>query len=457
IWLTDQSNGNAISGNAMKSCYYGVKFDHSRNNVLRNNSIIGDNLTLSTPFFQDRPPWIIGENYAVTGDVVEDFVNDVDTSNSVNGKTVYYWVNRQNSEVPADAGCIILVNCRGITVQNQHLLQNKYGVLLAWTTTSTIVGNSIENNAVGIYLLESSDNKIANNNIFVNHGVDDNEGHGIRVQSSSNNVISGNHVDSNLEAGICVSQSPGTKLIDNNITRNSKQGILIINKSNQFGVFRNSFSNNSGVSLRVADCTEGLIVGNSIMQRKYYALYLTGSLEGNRIYGNNFDGKKDNDTLQAYVSATSEHPTWDNGTIGNYWNTYLNVYPNASEIGTSGIGDTPFVIKPDGIDPFPLMAPIDPFAISVSETVSSLLPNPPQNGQNREGDNNELLPASYLMLAVVSVVIVAVAVTAVVRTRNHRVQRITAPSALASSQFPVFSAIRYAYQKCRCHQRQSKH
>jgi parallel beta-helix repeat protein len=457
IWLTDQSNGNAISGNSMNSCYFGVFFDHSRNNVVRNNSVIGDNHT-SIPLFQDMPPRILGENYAVTGDVLEDFINDVDTSNSANGKTVYYWVNRQNAEVPADAGCIILVNCRGITVKNQHLLQNKYGVLLAWTTASTIVGNSIENNAVGIYLLESSNNIIANNNIFVNHGGDSNEGHGIRIQSSSNNIISGNHVGFNHEAGICVSQSPGTNLLDNNITFNTKQGILIINKSNQFSVFRNSFSNNSGVSLRVADCTEGLIVGNSITQRKYYAIYLTGSLEGNRIYGNNFDGKKDNDTLQAYVSATSANPTWDNGTIGNYWNTYLNVYPNASEIGASGIGDTPFVINDGNIDHFPLMAPLDPFAISVPETVSSLLPmNPPQNGQNREGDNNELLSSSYLLIAVVSVVIVAVAVTAIVLTRNHRVQRTTAPNALTSMQFPVFSAISYAYQKCYCHQRQSNY
>ena len=209
--------------------------------------------------------------------------------------------------------------------------------------------------------------------------------------------------------------------------------------------------------MRVADCTEGLIVGNSITQRKYYAIYLTGSLEGNRIYGNNFNGKKDNDTLQAYVSATSANPTWDNGTIGNYWNTYLNVYPNASEIGTSGIGDTPFVIKPDGIDHFPLMTPIDPFTISVPETVSSLLPSLPQNGQNREGDNTELPPASYLVLAVVSVVIIAVAVTTVVLTRNHRMQRTTAPNPLTSTQFPVFSAIKYAYQKRYCHQRQSKY
>ncbi len=429
IWLTDHSDGNAISGNSIDNCYYGVYFDHSRSNVLRSNSVIGDNLTFSALLFQDRFPSVYGQNYAVTGDVLEDFINDVDTSNSVNGKTVYYWVNRQNAEVPADAGCVILVNCRGITVRNQHLLQNKYGVLLAWTTTSTVVKNSIESNAVGVYLLESSGNTIANNSIFVNRGMDDNEGHGIRIQSSHDNVISGNHVDANRAAGICVSQSPGTKLIDNNVTRNSKQGILIINKSNQFAVFWNSLSDNDGVSLRIADCTDGAIVGNSLTQKTYYAIYLTGELQGNRIYGNNFNGKTDNSTLQAFVSATGANPTWDNGTIGNYWNSYLILYPHAAEIGASGIGDVLFVINSDNVDHLPLMAPLNPSAISLPEIASS--PQSEQTNapdeQNPEGDNNgnnDGLPsASYLVPAVVAVVIFAVAVTAIARRRSSRMQK----------------------------------
>jgi hypothetical protein len=36
---------------------------------------------------------------------------------------------------------------------------------------------------------------------------------------------------------------------------------------------------------------------------------------------------------------------WDNGTVGNYWSDYLKVYPNASQIGHSGIGDTPYLIQ----------------------------------------------------------------------------------------------------------------
>lgn len=50
---------------------------------------------------------------------------------------------------------------------------------------------------------------------------------------------------------------------------------------------------------------------------------------------------------------------WDNGSIGNYWSDYATKYLNASEVGNSGIGDTPYVIDANNIDHYPLMAPVD--------------------------------------------------------------------------------------------------
>jgi hypothetical protein len=47
--------------------------------------------------------------------------------------------------------------------------------------------------------------------------------------------------------------------------------------------------------------------------------------------------------------------TQDNGSIGNYWSDYLTKYPNASEVGNTGIGDTPYIIDANNVDNFPLM------------------------------------------------------------------------------------------------------
>jgi hypothetical protein len=48
---------------------------------------------------------------------------------------------------------------------------------------------------------------------------------------------------------------------------------------------------------------------------------------------------------------------WDNGTSGNYWSDYITRYPNASEIGSSEIGDTQFYINENNYDRYPLMEP----------------------------------------------------------------------------------------------------
>jgi hypothetical protein len=61
---------------------------------------------------------------------------------------------------------------------------------------------------------------------------------------------------------------------------------------------------------------------------------------------------------------------WDNGSVGNYWSNYTIKYPHASEIGYTGIGNTPYVVMRSdyatkefpnaiNIDYYPLMYPYD--------------------------------------------------------------------------------------------------
>jgi len=65
--------------------------------------------------------------------------------------------------------------------------------------------------------------------------------------------------------------------------------------------------------------------------------------------------------------------TWDNGypSGGNYWSDYQTRYPNAAEIDSSGIWNTPYVIDSNNTDYYPLMGPYSPLALSVSISPSS--------------------------------------------------------------------------------------
>ena len=48
---------------------------------------------------------------------------------------------------------------------------------------------------------------------------------------------------------------------------------------------------------------------------------------------------------------------WDNGSEGNYWSNYAQRYPNASEIGSSGIMSFPYMIDGNNSDLYPLKQP----------------------------------------------------------------------------------------------------
>jgi parallel beta-helix repeat protein len=174
IWLSCSSDNNRVSGNIVGANAYGIRIDDYSNNMLRNNEII-DNTC----------------NFGVFGSLLPEFIQDIDESNTVNGKPVYYWVNRQDAAVPLDAGYVALVNCSGITVQNLNLNNNGQGLLLASTAESSITQNSITANIHGIYMCGSANNTVAGNNIT------ENLANGIYLYYSQNNTFFHNNFINN--------------------------------------------------------------------------------------------------------------------------------------------------------------------------------------------------------------------------------------------------------------------
>ena len=166
IWLSCSSDNNRVSGNIVGENAYGIRIDDYSNNILRNNELTDNTCNLS-----------------VFGSLLPEFIQDIDDSNTVNGKPVYYWVNRQDAAVPLDAGYVALVNCSGITVQNLNLNNNGQGLLLASTTESSITQNNITANVHGIYMCGSANNTVTGNKITKNLA------NGIYLYYSQNNVF----------------------------------------------------------------------------------------------------------------------------------------------------------------------------------------------------------------------------------------------------------------------------
>ncbi len=153
------------------------------------------------------------------------FMNDIDHSNTINGKPVIYWVNQQDKPVPHDAGYVALVNCTAITVQNLVLTNNSQGILLVATDNSIITKNYILNNDYGVMLFapyeQCRSNRITENNLTANTK------DGIHSWNSENTIVTANSITGNQENGINFYDSRGAVITENTITGNNGKGITI--------------------------------------------------------------------------------------------------------------------------------------------------------------------------------------------------------------------------------------
>jgi len=314
IRLEDSSNNTILANNVTDTEYGIVFYGCSSQNMLRQNDA-SDNTY----------------NFGIFTASVSGYIQDIDDSNTVNDRPVYYWINRQDMNVPLDAGYVVLVNCTGIVVKNLNLTNNLQGVALSFTTNSIIANNSMMNNFDGIRFDHSS-----NNNVISGNNVTANTCYGIRLfhdpsangsqlaGPSCNNTICGNNVTDN-ETGIRLDYPSNNTVCANNVANNS-DGI---------GLYGSSSGN--------------VLSGNNITNSTY-GLWFYSSY-GSRIYHNNFIGNTY--TVYPYFYLNF----WDAGypSGGNYWSTiyhgediYSGLYQN--ETGSDGIGDTEYVQ-----DKYPLM------------------------------------------------------------------------------------------------------
>jgi parallel beta-helix repeat protein len=286
IWLAGPSN-TTIIGNNITNNLSGMILDSS-NSVLRNNNMTNNEY-----------------NFAVSSLGILGFINDVDISNTVNGKPVYYWINKRDMNIPIDAGYVALVNCTRITVQNLSLTHNGQGILLAYTTNSTVTKDDITNNGKGIDLFESSNNTIIGNNMT-------NSNYGIQLINSSNNNIS-----------------------ENNMTNNS------------FGIRLSGLNPLSGSSYNI-------VSGNNIKNNEH-GVQLDYS-SNNTFYHNNFI----NNFSQVFFYMPGYVNFWNNDVEGNYWSNY-----NGIDDNQDGIGDSPYVIDANNTDNYPLMGMFYDFTVEI--------------------------------------------------------------------------------------------
>jgi parallel beta-helix repeat protein len=331
------SYNNTLESNVITNNERGISIlgggNTFRNNVLKGNRL---NVDLFVAGYS-------GYLYQLT--------QDMDSSNLIEGKPVYYWINQHDKQVPDNAGFVALVNCTNITVKNLNITHTRMGIILAGTNNTIITNVTATNCLYGILicnvqeppgdgsLITSSYDTITNCTLTNNCAA-------IALMASNltsvvNNVLSQNMI------GIWILDGSFNLVEGNTITNNTLpesyvepwpfpewDGIAPIFLFAEWGGIVLDASLNTIAENVIAYNDVGLSVGNPAV----------GSPGGNLIYHNNFI----NNSEQVRVASLN---FWNLGYPegGNYFSDYTGTdnYSgiNQTELGCDGIRDTPYPVS----------------------------------------------------------------------------------------------------------------
>ncbi|MBU3896979.1 MAG: right-handed parallel beta-helix repeat-containing protein, partial [Nanoarchaeota archaeon] len=251
IWSSQGYNNTMINNALNHNNYYGTELATSDNSTMINNTM--ENNTLLSVL--------------VTGQAYDDFDLNIDTTNTVNGKPIYYLFNKSDLILNQvnETGHIFLAYSNNITIENITISNGDY-IYLKSTTNTTIHNTSVTNSNYGIYIRSSSYNNLTN--ITANS----NSNYGIYIGSSSYNNLTNITANSNSNYGIYIDSSSYNNLT--NITANS----------NDYGFYIYGSYGNNLTNARMSNNTYNFGVYGTTLSHYYNDIDTTNTVEGKTIY-----------------------------------------------------------------------------------------------------------------------------------------------------------------------------
>ncbi len=230
IYLTGAQSDTSLVNNTFHVNRYAGLYLHDssgtviRNNTFQNNRMIGAYLYISQG--------IVMKNNTFSGDGI--FIkgyeetywdsHSIDTSNTVNGKPIYYLSGENGGIAPQDGGELIIASSQRINLGNQTMGHTTVSILVGYSSEITIRDTTVHNHTLyGIFLY------VSENCMLQNVSVKDNmQG---MVFELSNNVELKNSTFSNNMRGLWLVNSQRITISGNNFEHNN---ILISGNSAEY-------------------------------------------------------------------------------------------------------------------------------------------------------------------------------------------------------------------------------
>jgi len=286
ILLSNSRNNTIVENNASFNTGKGIGLEGSTNNTLKRNLMSGN-----------------GYNFDADGE------NEIDASNLVDGKAVYYLVGAVDITIDSSsyaAGIVRCLDSSNITIKDQNFDEIDSGIRFYNTTYSCIENNTFKS-MVGIEFISSKNNTVMGNNFsdgseaivlieaywntIADNAITNNK-NGVRLHDSGYNEITRNSISNGGDYGIQLIRSSNNTVNDNNISfRLGIDGIYLLDADGNM-ISNNSIRNNlNGIHL-ARSCNNTLVENNASENSGYpedngHGIFITDKSEGNIIKANN--------------------------------------------------------------------------------------------------------------------------------------------------------------------------
>ncbi|MCD6573242.1 MAG: right-handed parallel beta-helix repeat-containing protein, partial [Thermoplasmata archaeon] len=286
IWLDSSTNCTITNTTANSNNWFGIWLDSSTNCSIANTTMVGNGILID-------------------GDYIYHWnTHTIDTSNTVNGKPVYYWKNINGGTVPAGTGQIILANCTNVKIENQNVSNASVGIEIGFSSHCSIANTTASNNTIGIWLDSSTNCTITNTT------ANSNNDYGIELWHSTNCTITNTNASNNNDEGIWLDYSSNNTISNCDIYSNNDSGIYTYSSFNNL-IYLNNFINNS-----------------------------------NNVYSYGSNNTWHSPEPITYTYNGNVYTSY----LGNYYDDY-----NGSDGNGDGIGDAPYYVAGGDYDYYPLM------------------------------------------------------------------------------------------------------
>jgi len=267
---TVNNNGNLLSGYVYSGVYLkNCETCNITNNVAINNTDAGIYLEANNNLNVSGNSIVRGGIYIITYDSKEDLSSyNIDISNTVNGKPIYYYVSQEKLTKNdfSNAGQVFLIACNDSHLENLDISLVYIGIFTSYCSNITFVSCNSSLNYYGFHIRNSINVTVVNCNSSQNtFGFDViNSSNSTFYSNVANNNTYGcslvicnflnftqNRINYNIECGIGIYEGKNNTILSNILINNKKYGIYLslganhtLRKNNMIncGLYINPFS-----------------------------------------------------------------------------------------------------------------------------------------------------------------------------------------------------------------------